>query len=114
MVVASRRRIASLFSINRFRVLEHGLDNAPGTVFEPLKKTAAAPRMTGNPSRLFHDQKDGIVVAIEPDFADMLNVARLLALFPELPPRARPVMREPRLRSARKRLAIHPCQRQDL
>src|ERR1019366_9483757 len=52
------------------------------------------------------------VVAVEANFADALNIARAFALLPQPAARTRPVMREARRRGARKRLAVHPCQRQ--
>src|SRR5215831_15571021 len=114
MVAASLRRMSSFFAIDRFRVLEHRLDYAPDAILEPLKKTPLPAGMTGDASRLFHDQQNRIVVAVEPDFANLLHMARLLTLLPEPPARARPVVREPRLRRARKRISIHPSQSEHL
>jgi hypothetical protein len=58
------------------------------------------------------EKQDRVVVAVEPDLAHALHVARLLALAPQLRARPRPVMRLAGRRGALERLAVHPRERQ--
>src|SRR5215472_1960059 len=99
------------FAINIDRVLEHRLDDAPNTIFEPLEETAMPACMTGDATGLFDDQEDRVVVAIEPDLAHALHVARGLAFSPKAPSRSRPIMRFARCCGAFKCFAVHPCLR---
>src|SRR5215471_14842045 len=99
------------FAINIDRVLEHRLDDAPSTVFEPLEETAMPACMTGDATGLFDDQEDRVVVAIESDLVHALHVTRGFAFSPKAPPRSRPIMRFARCCGAFKCFAVHPCQR---
>ena len=53
-----------------------------------LEKTGAPSCVTGNTPNLFNFQQHHVVVAIQPDFADVLNMAGFLALAPQLVARA--------------------------
>src|SRR5204862_488214 len=88
MVEATRCNTSSV-AIDSLRILEHGFDDAPGVAFEPLKKAAVTTGMTGDSALLFHDQQNGVVVAVEPDLAHPLSVTGALALAPQPPARVR-------------------------
>src|ERR1700719_245325 len=107
-----RCRMSSCLAIDGFRILDDGLDCVPGAVVEPLEKTPVPAGMTGNSAFLFDDQQNCVVVAVEANFADSLKMTRAFALLPQPAARTRPIMRKAGGRSARKRLAVHPCQRQ--
>ena len=111
-LIAPAERKSRSAAVNRRRILEHWLDRPPGSVLKPLKETAVPARMTRHAAALFDYEQDCVVVAVQPDLADALHVPRLLALAPEPPARARPVVRFPACCSAFKRLAIHPGLRQ--
>src|SRR5512147_2545188 len=68
--------------------------------------------MAGDAAGLRDSVQHDVAVTIEPDFADLLRVARFLALAPEPVARSRPVDRAPRLRRLRERLAIGPGEHQ--
>ena len=75
-----------MLAVNLLRVTNDRINLYPAPVFQPIKKTAVATSMTGNTADLFHQQQDGIPVAVGPDLADFLNVTGDLALDPELLP----------------------------
>src|SRR5450631_291870 len=107
-----RCKMSSCLAIDDFRILDDGLDRVPGAVVEPLEETAVPAGMTRDPACLFDDQQNCVVVAVEANLAHFLNVARALALLPQPAARTRPVVRKSRGRGARKRLTVHPRQRQ--
>src|SRR5436190_2686200 len=111
MVEATRCNTSSV-AIDSLRILEHGFDDAPGVAFEPLKKAAVTTGMTGDSALLFHDQQNGVVVAVEPDLAHPLYVTGALALAPQPPARTRPVVRDAGRLCRRQRFPVHPRQSQ--
>src|SRR6478609_9965274 len=111
MVDATRCNTSSV-AIDSLRILEYGFDGAPGVAFEPLKKAAVTAGMTGDSALLFHDQQNGVVVAVEPNLAHPLHVTGALALAPKPAARPRPIMRDPGRLRRRQRFAVHPGQSQ--
>src|SRR6266508_5307618 len=101
-------------TINRLRILEHGLDRFPAIILEPQKKAAFASGVARDASQLLDDHENGVVVAIEADFLDLLDVSGLLALAPQPVSRARPVMHLARLGGEVEGFAVHPGERQHL
>src|SRR5512132_1119879 len=100
---------ASTGAIDRLRILEHGLDRFPAIVLEPQKKAAFASGVARDPAQLLDDDEDRVVVAIEPDFLDLLDMPGLLALPPQPVPGARPVMHLSGLGGEVEGFAVHPC-----
>src|SRR4051812_14608307 len=97
--------------------LDHGVggDPAPAAaVIEQVEETAAAPGVAGDAARGFHLQHERVAVAVQPDLAHALHMARALALLPQGAPRPRPVHRLARIDGALQRLAAHPRDHQDL
>src|SRR5512139_2570358 len=69
--------------------------------------------MAGDAAELLDLQQHHVVVAIQPDFSDVLHVAGLLALAPQFVARARKVNAAQRARSFFQRLAVHPRHHED-
>src|SRR5205809_2274390 len=72
-IAAARRArtessLASAIAIDRVRILQHGFDHNPFSIFQPLIKAALPACMTGDAADLFDDQKDRIAVAVHPNF----------------------------------------------
>ena len=62
----------------------------------------------------FDRQKQGVLVAIGPDFRDFLNLARRVALAPERLARARPIMRHAGLKGEAQGFRVHIREHEDL
>jgi hypothetical protein len=77
------------------------------------KKAGSLARMTGRSDLVRQDQQ-GVSIAIEPDFAHVLNVAGGFPFLPQLSARAAPEMDEPGLKGFGEGLAIHIRQREHL
>ena len=71
-------------------------------------EAALAAGVAGDAALLLDDDQDRVAVAVEPDLAHALDVPRLLALVPQLPARARPVVHLARGGGALERVAVHP------
>src|SRR5438552_8638099 len=89
----SSRGTGSAITVNRAGVFDHRLDIHPSASFQAPEKAACASRMTGDSARLFNVEQDRVAVAVEPDLAHALHVARRFALAPEPATRARPIVR---------------------
>src|SRR6185437_10127213 len=103
---------SSVAAIDGGRILEDRLDGLPFVAFEPPVEAALAAGVAGDAAHLLDNEQDRVAIAIEPDLAHALHVARLLALAPQLVPRARPVMRLARVAGQRQRVTVHPRERQ--
>src|SRR6266568_8510148 len=75
--------LATLFTINRPRILEYGLDHVPCTAIETLEKAAVAAGVTRDAALLHNHEKDRVVVAIKADFPHVLRVARSFTFAPQ-------------------------------
>ena len=69
--------------------------------------------MAGHP-RLMHDDQQRVAIAIVADFLDTLDIARCLALTPELLTTAAPEPGEARLERLFERFLVHIGQHEDL
>lgn len=61
----------------------------------------------------FDRQKQGILIAIGPDFRDFLNLARRVALAPEHLAQARPIMRLAGLKGEPQGFRVHISEHED-
>src|SRR5690348_12980947 len=103
---------SSVAAIDGGRILEDRLHGLPLVAFEPPVEAALAAGMAGDAAHLLDDQQDRVAIAIEADLAHPLHVARLLALAPQLVPRARPVVCLARVAGERQCVTVHPRERQ--
>src|ERR1044071_1085063 len=103
----------SSFFVDELRVLQHRIDRQPFPIFEFAEKAALAPRVARDAPHLLHLQQDRVGVAVDAHLAHLLHIARLLALAPKLPARARPVDRFVRFGGLLQGIAVHPCHGQD-
>jgi hypothetical protein len=86
----------------------------PGLLLEPPGEARAVPGVAGGAADLLDLQQEDVLVAIGADLADLLDVAALLALAPQAPPAARPVVRQARLQRQPQGIGVHPGDHEDL
>src|SRR5262249_7053592 len=79
----------------------------PGAVLEPAEEAAAPAGVAGRAAALVDAHHDDVTVAVDPQAAHALRVAALLALVPDAPLRAAPVVDLARLERAAQRLLAH-------
>src|SRR6185369_15607677 len=89
MTAPTRERMSSLIDLRG--VFQHGVHGAPNAVLQLLEKAAVPAGVAGDAGlvpELGDGQQHDVVVAVHADGMDLLEMAALLALVPELVARA--------------------------
>src|SRR5450755_61902 len=115
-----RRSFIAVLSVDAFGIFQDWLDRLPGAVLVALEETRVAAGVAGDRrlarglAGLLDLQQHDVVVAVEAQLPHLLDVAALLALLPEAPARAAPVVRLAELGGLGERLAVHEGEHQDV
>src|SRR5262249_12884064 len=102
------------FVIDLFRIKDLLGDDLESVALDLAEETAFVPLVAGGAADLMDLQEDGVGVAVEVDRPDVLGVAALLALAPELTAAAAEVTRPAGANGLLVGLAVHPGQHQHL
>src|SRR6516165_3390425 len=95
--------------VNRLGI-EHALgDRLPGALVELAEEAALVTLVTRGAADLVHLEEHGVGIAVDIDILDLLHVAGLLALAPELAAATAEVNGSAGAHSFLERLAVHPC-----
>src|SRR5262245_41042745 len=108
------RSAGSLRTAVHFRIEDALGQRLPLPALSMAEVAALVTLVAGRPADLLDLQQDRVGVAVEEDAADLLHVAALFALAPQLVAAATEVAGPPRAQRLVERFAVHPRQHQHL